>query len=247
MLIKNINFYTIVDTNWLMNQENLEIHFAKTPYYPPSDISKKYRYGTVIFPMCIIVPKQIKSEILTLSRRRDKEYEKIARAKKHYTHLMKYFTSDVDLYTFYVGNSLNTDLDDVRSKILTMREFDLNKVPYYKVREKELGPDSPTDKGVMALAYNICKHDPSASCFVATYDTGLQVEIAHLFFRENIRVGCYQIINDWRKTLKKRADELLTNNIREEIRKKHFDWMDRIPQIEEHKVAGPQQECQCQC
>jgi len=240
MLIKNINFYTIVDTNWLMNQEKMEIHFAKAPYYSPFDILKRHRQGTVIFPMCIIIPKQVKSEILSLSKREDKDYVKIARAKKHYTHLLRYFNSDVEPYVFTEGSMVYSNM---KSRLLTMREFDLDKVPRYSIRERELGPDSPTDKGIMSLAYSICKFDRSAHCFVATYDTGMQVEIAHLFFRENMRIGCYQIINDWKSHLISAANKLLTDEIYESIKWRNLNWMNNTPRIE----VSDEQECQCQC
>jgi hypothetical protein len=81
--------------------------------------------------------------------------------------------------------------------------------------DKLLGPDSPTDKALLAWALQTAE-EPNTAVFFATLDGGLATEICRMHRERKTRVFCRQLVTECNLWLCS-ATELLTNTNRQKI------------------------------
>lgn len=205
-LKEGVHFYVILDTNWLLNNSCTNITFPRAVRYRNSILP--WRNGKMvvsrIFPVEIIIPTQVKSELAKLHGEQV-DHKKTANGKRHYSKLQSFFYKEVcryyDSYPYPGYDFIYDGYDYLHREytynLLTCSEVDLNRVSNVVLREPVIGPDSFVDKGIVSLAHHICKESEFNHCFIASVDTGIQAEVSNLFYRENIRIGTPNIIDDW--------------------------------------------------
>jgi hypothetical protein len=90
-----------------------------------------------------------------------------------------------------------------------------SEAPSYTPLDKLLGPDSPTDKALLAWALQTAE-EPNTAVFFATLDGGLATEICRMHRERKTRVFCRQLVTECNLWLCS-ATELLTNTNRQKI------------------------------
>jgi hypothetical protein len=213
----DIFFYAVLDTNWLMNEPTTRFILPKVPVYsnPLLPWSQKEIIHYLLFCAELVMPLQVKRELAKLHIEKA-DHAKTANAKRNYASLQRFFDAEVvpsaiaPLQTVAAREYRKEEYDSfVRgAHLLTMREVDLDSIPMVQMQEKELGPDSDVDKGIISLAHKICGEHPMNHCFICSYDTGIQAEVSNLRFRKNMKIGCPAFIDEWMQLLDQSAMRL---------------------------------------
>jgi hypothetical protein len=216
-----IRFYEIIDTNWLLHTldaldsvHSVPYHRIKdTPEYdfPTPLVANFYRkrkipillprkvIGWVFLPSRILLPIQVKLEIARLHEEGQLHTE-TSHAKRLCAQMLALpdtCPSGYSVLNRVTDESLLDRFCASMAGMKTLRQPDLTKYPVQVMREKILGPDSLVDKGIISLAHQICKAHPMNHCYVATNDTGIQLEVSHLFNREQLKIGAPNIRHDY--------------------------------------------------
>jgi len=223
-----INFYYILDTNWLMKtnggwtwdcrfeEPGNEWEFYPTvPVFGSSWFSSTTIKSYILLPVAVIVPTQVKQEIAKLHEEKLRHAE-TSNAKRNYSLLQKRFNTKVSPYLRvgrgdrnYDNASWGESNEFFDKRLLAFHELDLETVPKMKMFEEVLGPDSEVDKGIVSLARAICSLNPMNHCFISTYDTGIQAEASHLFYRRKENIGCISYMEEWVDYVKHSAKEIV--------------------------------------
>lgn len=196
---KWINFYIIYDSNWLMNTDGGYTIYPKVPVSSKSSwFSSPEIESYILLPVAVIVPMQVKREIAKLHDEKT-DHAKTSNAKRNYSLLQRHFNKEVKPYLHVQRYEAEYDEPNevFDTELLAFHESDLETVPKMKMFEDVLGPDSEVDKGIVSLARAICSERPTNHCFIATYDTGIQAEASHLFYRKKENIGCTSYIEEW--------------------------------------------------
>lgn len=210
----HIHFYVVYDTNWMMNHEFSSITypaFRLDGCRKASDgsIISEFIDGYILFPVAILIPKQVKIEIANLHRQQV-DHKKTSNAKRVYSRLQKYYSNNVTYLRIDSGKiDWGDSFEQFASSLLTVEEVDLALIPEVKVMEPEIGPDSEVDKAIVSLAHSICESTPLNHCFVASDDTGIQAEVSHLFYRQGKNIGCPAFLDDWEAHVHKSTEEII--------------------------------------
>ncbi|MCC7393005.1 hypothetical protein IT571_11685 [Candidatus Sumerlaeota bacterium] len=208
---KWINFYIIHDTNWLMNAEGGYTIYPKVPVLSKSSwFSSPDIESYILLPVAVIVPIQVKREIAKLHDEKI-DHAKTSNAKRNYSVLQRHFNNRVKPYLrvqrYEAEYQESSGVFD--DELLAFFESDLETVPKMKMFEDVLGPDSEVDKRIVSLARAICSLRPTNHCFIATYDTGIQAEASHLFYRNKENIGCTSYLSEWVAHVNNSAKEIV--------------------------------------
>jgi hypothetical protein len=202
----DISWYIIVDTNWLLTQP-----LAKSGILFPAQRHALNVWE--LFAVRYLLPYEVKQELTGL-KSRNHDHREIANARRWLVHLFsliratweksRIITDESGILESYYGKPNHggvdgqTYIDLVRSlPLVSCAEVDLGALPSTRTDEGSLGADSPTDRRIVGLARMIASPPLSKYCFIATEDTGIHAEVASLFYKRGLPVGCPATISDY--------------------------------------------------
>jgi len=224
--MKDLKYFVIIDSSSLLSHKTQEfITPVSTHNFSKTESESFVAFASL---MGLIVPKQVIDEVSNLYSKHknpdNKDYDlyrkKISRVKKRISNLYK-FKNNSSSASVVTGDDIIIDKHEdnpMKISVLGLNQFGLNvyldssklvisnigfdiddSFLNYDLRENEIGLDSPTDKKLVSLAYELCTQNPDVFCYIMTKDSGIELEVCSLFYGEGIKVGCSVCKEDWIK------------------------------------------------
>ena len=210
-------WYIIYDTNWLLTQPPIP---PKNTIFPAC---QRIDGSWEVFAVRYIVPTDVKRELTNLKSKRH-DHKQIANARRWLSYLFSLngkawessvrMVDDDGLLARYYSNPNGRPSPGYFEKtanlpLISCAEVDILDIPEIPTEEGGLGADSLTDRQIVSLARMIAGAPFHKNCFIATMDTGIQMEVNSLFYKKGLSIGCLANLQDftesWSKTYEKIA------------------------------------------
>jgi hypothetical protein len=201
-------WYIVVDTSWLLAQSPTP---ADHVVFPARKVGlNKWE----LFAVRYLLPSEVKKELAKLHVE-NHDHRQIANARRWLTQLFSLTNKPWErsriledthgsLGCYYATHDCNVEygyVDMVRGlPLLSCSEVDILDLPQFKTEEGNLCADSQTDRQILTLARMIASPPWKKNCFISTRDTGIEAEVASLFYKRGLSIGCLATLSDYMKS-----------------------------------------------